>query len=154
MEYYCQHVHHRTLPDVWDRHLSRRSSQRTTRLAIGSFCILLCGQFVNSALGHQGKSLEAFGNVRLLLANGTTFLGVTLFLDLLLIPRYGIYGAAIGSSSGLVVAKSARLRGSANPLSPESHGHGVLPDYDDPLDYHYCLGSHEVAYWIQLVLAW
>ena len=72
--------------------------------AFYSFAILLGGQFVNSVLGHQGKSLEAFGNVRLLLVNGTTLLVVTLFLDLLLIPRYGIYGAAIASASGLMAA--------------------------------------------------
>lgn len=72
--------------------------------AFYSFLILLCGQFVNSALGHQGKSLEAFGNVRLLLLNGVTLLLVTLIFSLLLIPRYGVYGAAIASASGLIAA--------------------------------------------------
>ena len=104
MEHHRQHVHNRTLPDVGEILFVETLFSKNYSLAIGCFYILLCGQFINSALGHQGKSLEAFGSVRLLLANGITFLGVTLFLDLLLIPRYGIYGAAIGSSSGLVVA--------------------------------------------------
>jgi O-antigen/teichoic acid export membrane protein len=72
-------------------------------LAIGCFYILLCGQFFNSAFGHQGRSLEAFGRVRLMLINSATFVMVTLTLDLILIPRYGIYGAAIANASGLLV---------------------------------------------------
>lgn len=70
---------------------------------IGCFYILLCGQFFNSAFGHQARSLEAFSRVRLMLLNSVIFVSVTLSLDLILIPRYGIYGAAIANASGLLI---------------------------------------------------
>jgi O-antigen/teichoic acid export membrane protein len=77
--------------------LEERYASSATYLAMVSF-----GLFVDSVLGFNGLTLKALGKVRpvvlLNLAAGT----LNLVLNLLLIPRYGPMGAAVGTSVTLV----------------------------------------------------
>jgi len=71
-------------------------------LYFSGFLILIGGHFVHSAFGPQGVSLEAFGNTRLMLVNIIAMLFVNTVLDVILIPNYGINGAAIATTVALI----------------------------------------------------
>jgi O-antigen/teichoic acid export membrane protein len=78
--------------------LESRYASSATYLAMVSF-----GYFIDSVLGFNGLTLKALGKVRavvvLNLAAGT----LNVVLNILLIPRYGPLGAAIGTTVTLVV---------------------------------------------------
>jgi O-antigen/teichoic acid export membrane protein len=69
--------------------------------------ILLIGQFVNSASGSVGTLLQMTGNERIsaLVLSFTSFLNI--FLNALLIPKYGITGAAISTCISLSISNIA-----------------------------------------------
>ena len=65
--------------------------------------ILALGQFINVITGSVGYLLMMSGNERLL-RNNIIFIAVlNLTLNLLLIPKYGILGAAISTSVSLAL---------------------------------------------------
>ena len=65
--------------------------------------ILAVGTYLNSAFGPEGKTLEAFGNTKLMMMNSLISLSVNVGLGFLLIPKYGIVGAAIATGVTLTV---------------------------------------------------
>ena len=71
--------------------------------------ILAIGRFVNGATGPVGFAIVMAGHSRLNLLNSGVVLGLNLLLDLWLIPRFGVVGAALGSSISLSVVNLLRL---------------------------------------------
>jgi O-antigen/teichoic acid export membrane protein len=71
--------------------------------------ILAVGTFVNSGTGPTGMTLESFGNTKFVMLNSVVLSLTNLVLDFLLIPRYGVLGAAIGASGALVVVTAVEL---------------------------------------------
>ena len=72
-------------------------------VGLGALLVLLTGRFLNSAFGPEGMLLEALGHTRLSLLNSLVMLGTNFAVDYLLIPQYGILGAAVGAASAMVV---------------------------------------------------
>jgi stage V sporulation protein B len=72
-------------------------------VGIGALLVLLAGRFLNSAFGPEGMLLEALDHTKLSLLNSLVMLGTNCALDYVLIPRYGILGAAVGAASAIVV---------------------------------------------------
>ena len=72
----------------------------------GSDVIIVLGAaaLLASACGQVDVVLTSTGRSALSLANGLTALGVNVGVDLVLIPRYGIIGAAIGWAAAIVAA--------------------------------------------------
>lgn len=84
--------------------------------------ILLAGQFANYITGPVGLIVSMAGWSRLQLANMFTSLAVQVGLAFLLIPGYGIIGAAIANSSGVITLNllqliEVRMRLGFQPLS-------------------------------------
>lgn len=72
--------------------------------AVGALAILAGARLVVLSLGPQGAALEAFGHTRICLLNAVAMLATTAGLGFLLVPRFGVYGAAIAAGSGSLVA--------------------------------------------------
>lgn len=75
--------------------------------------LLAFGYYFNAALGFNGLTLKVFGRLRFVLVINLLAAAVNVALNLLLIPRYGALGAAIGTCSTLVahnILKQAGLR--------------------------------------------
>lgn len=60
--------------------------------------ILALGTLINSAFGPEGMTLEAYGNTKLVMANSLIALIINIGLGFLLVPKYGIVGAAIATA--------------------------------------------------------
>jgi O-antigen/teichoic acid export membrane protein len=71
--------------------------------------ILAVGQLVNVGTGTVDAMLAMVGRARLSLLNSLLFLGLSLALDFVLIPPWGLVGAAIANSSAVVVVNVLRL---------------------------------------------
>jgi O-antigen/teichoic acid export membrane protein len=67
--------------------------------------MLSLGYYFNSALGLNGYTLTALGKMRFVVAANVVSMAVSLGMNLLLIPRYGAFGAAVGNC-GAVVARN------------------------------------------------
>lgn len=65
--------------------------------------ILAVGTYLNSVFGPEGKTLEAFGNTKLIMLNSLISLSVNVGLGFLLVPNYGILGAAIATGATLTI---------------------------------------------------
>ena len=78
--------------------LETRYASSATYLAMVSF-----GFFIDSILGFNGLTLKALGKVRAVVLLNVGAGIVNLALNIILIPRYGPLGAAIGTSTTLVV---------------------------------------------------
>jgi O-antigen/teichoic acid export membrane protein len=65
--------------------------------------IVTIGQFINVATGSVGYILMMTGNEKLVQYNVILSLVVNVVLNILLIPKYGLTGAAISSSLGLIL---------------------------------------------------
>ena len=65
--------------------------------------ILAVGTFLNSAFGPEGMTLEAFGNTKLIMVNSLISLSLNIGLGFLLIPDYGIVGAAVATGVTMTV---------------------------------------------------
>lgn len=65
--------------------------------------ILTLGTLLKSSFGPGGVTLEAFGNTKLILINSIVMLLSNVGLDFLLIPKYGIVGAAIATGATLFI---------------------------------------------------
>jgi O-antigen/teichoic acid export membrane protein len=66
--------------------------------------ILACSMLLASACGQVDVVLTSTGRSALSLANGLVALAVNVGVDLMLIPRYGITGAAIGWCAAIVAS--------------------------------------------------
>lgn len=75
-----------------------RYADSATYLALLSFAY-----YFNAALGFNGLTLKVFGKLRYIVSINVVAALVNLGVNFLLIPRYGPLGAAIGTSSTLVV---------------------------------------------------
>jgi O-antigen/teichoic acid export membrane protein len=78
-------------------------------VATSALLILAVGRTAISSLGPQGMALEAHGDTRLSMLNGLLMVSVNVGLAFLLIPRYGIVGAAVASSAATLGAAVAGL---------------------------------------------
>jgi O-antigen/teichoic acid export membrane protein len=70
--------------------------------------ILAFGYLFNASTGVCGTMVTMTGHSRLTLANSLANLGVNLVLDLLLIPRWGVLGAALAVTLTVMLLNSAR----------------------------------------------
>lgn len=85
-----------------------RYEQSAVFLALLSF-----GYYFQAALGFNGLTLKVFGKLRYIVSVNLLVVVINIGLNLLLIPRYGALGAAIGTTTTLVafnVLKQAGLR--------------------------------------------
>lgn len=83
---------------------------------------LVVGYLLNAAFGPEGMILEGLGRTRLTLFNTFVLVGVNGVLDVVLVPRFGIFGAGIATGSALTVAGfigvlEIRLLRSITPIS-------------------------------------
>lgn len=65
--------------------------------------LLSFAYYFNAALGQNGLTLKVFGHVRYIVVINVVAVIANLGINLLLIPRYGALGAAIGTSATLVL---------------------------------------------------
>ena len=75
--------------------------------------LLSLGYYFNAALGFNGLTLKVFGKLKFIVTVNALAAIVNVVINLLLIPRYGALGAAIGTCSTLVahnILKQAGLR--------------------------------------------
>ncbi|MDQ4058747.1 MAG: flippase [Actinomycetota bacterium] len=71
--------------------------------------ILAIGQLVNVGTGVVSNLLAMVGRSKLTLINSVAFLVLSIALDFLLIPRWGLAGAAIANSGAVVVINLVRV---------------------------------------------
>ncbi|MCC6169009.1 MAG: flippase [Caldilineaceae bacterium] len=75
--------------------------------------LLSFAYYFNAALGQNGLTLKVFGHVRYIVVINVLAVVANLAINLLLIPRYGALGAAIGTTATLIlhnILKQAGLR--------------------------------------------
>jgi O-antigen/teichoic acid export membrane protein len=65
--------------------------------------ILSCGYFFHTALGYNGLTLRVYGKIRYSVAVDLFAAALNIGVNLALIPAFGAIGAAIGTTSTLVV---------------------------------------------------
>lgn len=65
--------------------------------------VLAVGFFVTAAAGPNGNALTAIGKPRTLMYDNLAVVAVNVVLNLVLIPRYSILGAAIATTAGYLV---------------------------------------------------
>jgi O-antigen/teichoic acid export membrane protein len=96
-------------------------AQPTTVLLYGAryqesaiiLALLSFGYYFNAALGQNGLTLKVYGKLRYIVTLNIATAVVNLGINLLLIPKYGALGAAIGTTSTLVlhnILKQSGLR--------------------------------------------
>lgn len=73
-------------------------------VAATALSILSLGAFINAFLGPNNYALIAYGETRMVLYGSLTATAIDIVLNLLLVPRIGISGAAIATASALGVA--------------------------------------------------
>ncbi len=75
--------------------------------------LLSLGYYFNTATGNNGMTLKVFGKLRYVVTINILAAIINLAINLLLIPRYGALGAAIGTSGTLIahnILKQTGLR--------------------------------------------
>lgn len=77
----------------------------TTEYAVGGLVVgvLAAGFLANAVAGPEAMMLEGLGYPRLTMVNSLLLIAVNLVLDVYLIPRYGVLGAAVATSAALTV---------------------------------------------------
>lgn len=65
--------------------------------------LLALGYYFNAALGFNGLTLKVFGRLRYIVTINTAVAVLNIVVALLLIPRYGAYGAAFATAGTLVL---------------------------------------------------
>lgn len=68
-----------------------------------ALAILAIGFFVHSVVGLNGSALTAFGRTRTIMWDNVVTATVNVGLNLLLIPRYGIVGAAVATAASYIL---------------------------------------------------
>lgn len=71
--------------------------------------LLVLGYLVNAGFGPEGTMLEGLGHTRFQLLNTVVLVGTNAVLDVLLVPRLGIVGAAVGTAVAMSLAGLAGL---------------------------------------------
>ena len=74
-----------------------------------ALAILAVGQLVNVGTGMVAQLLAMAGRARLSIIDSVAFLGGSVALDLLLIPRWGLMGAAVANATAVVLVNLLRL---------------------------------------------
>ena len=78
-------------------------------VGFSALIVVLASRFLNAALGPEGMVLEASGHTKLSLLNMLLMLFSNFVIDILLIPRYGVIGAALGMGAASVIGGLAGL---------------------------------------------
>lgn len=71
--------------------------------------ILASGQMVNCATGQSGYMLMLTGRQKLFLLNSVIMVGLNVILCIVLVPRYGILGAAVAAAISLFGVNALRV---------------------------------------------
>lgn len=71
--------------------------------------ILAWGAIVNAATGTSGAMLDMTGHTAMKLINSTVSVGLAIGLNLVLIPLYGVVGAAIGAVAAVTAVNVLRV---------------------------------------------
>jgi O-antigen/teichoic acid export membrane protein len=74
-----------------------------------ALAILALGQLVNIGTGTVAGLLAMVGRARMSVLNSGLFLSLSLVLDVLLIPRWGVLGAAIANATSLAMVNVLRV---------------------------------------------
>jgi stage V sporulation protein B len=70
--------------------------------------IMLCGGYLFvAAIGPDGAILQGLGSTRLNLLNTAILMVTNVSIDILLVPRLGILGAAVGTACGFIASGTA-----------------------------------------------
>ncbi len=99
---------------------------QTYRAGSTVIVILALAMLVSTACGQVDVVLISTGRSALSLANGLLALTVNIGVDLVLIPRYGITGAAIGWAAAIVVSNLVPLAQLAWMVRVHPFGSGTL----------------------------
>jgi O-antigen/teichoic acid export membrane protein len=75
----------------------------------GALTILAIGFFIHSVVGLSGEMLTAIGKTRTMMYDSLVVAAVNILLNLYLIPRYWMIGAAIATTVGYLVMDSLYL---------------------------------------------
>lgn len=73
--------------------------------------LLAVGYYYNAALGQNGLTLKVFGKVRYVMVINILAAVLNLVVNLLLIPRFGAMGAAVGTFITLMIFNTAKQAG-------------------------------------------
>jgi O-antigen/teichoic acid export membrane protein len=77
--------------------------------AATSLIVLAAGNFVNVAVGSNGHILKMSGHERLVLANNAVLAVINIGLNIVLIPEFGILGAALATSGAIVMISLIKI---------------------------------------------
>ncbi len=91
--------------------------------------ILSTGYYLNSALGFNMVTLQAYGRVRFLLVVNLTCAIGNLALTLLLVPRFGAFGVAIAGCATLIVQNLSNQLGLRRTLQTALVDRGYVRTY-------------------------
>jgi len=69
--------------------------------------LLALGEFIHTILGPNGVTLVAIGRSNLFLVDNVTALIINIFLNILFIPRYGVIGAALATTTTIALWNAA-----------------------------------------------
>jgi len=72
-------------------------------VAAGAFTVLALGFFTNAAAGRCRETISALGYPKYNLAINAVAFGLNLVLNLILIPRYSFFGAAVASATAYLI---------------------------------------------------
>jgi O-antigen/teichoic acid export membrane protein len=75
----------------------------------GALVVLAFAEFVNAATGTCGSIIDMTGHTRVKLANSVAWIALLLAGNVLLIPRWGVLGAAVASLLSIAVVNVARV---------------------------------------------
>jgi len=71
--------------------------------------ILVLGFLFNASFGPDGMMLEGLGKTRLNLYNSIFYLSLNIVLDFVLVPEFGILGAALGTAGAMTMVGTLTL---------------------------------------------
>lgn len=74
-----------------------------------ALAILAVGFFSHAVAGPSGDTLTALGHPRLVMYTNVLVVGVNLVLNLILVPRYSLIGAAVASAIGFILMNGLYL---------------------------------------------
>jgi len=81
----------------------------TYSVAAGALIILIMGFLFNASFGPDGMMLEGLGKTRLNLYNSIFYLSLNIILDFVLVPEFGILGAALGTAGAMTMVGALTL---------------------------------------------
>ena len=99
--------------------------------------ILTITFFINNFMGPNGSTLTAYGKTKYLMYSTTIAAGLNIILNILLIPIYGIIGAAIATGISIILVNIIR----SYKLYSISGVHSLKPDNYKPVISTILLGS-------------